>query len=204
MNGGTRWVVGLAVALALAAPAILRAQQQTPPRFGGKYSDLDAKRQGLVEDWVVRFNAATGQRLEPGPFYDEIVAFSTKTTFEAVTNALMRSRLTDETGAPLGDAMSLVEKLDTGRGQVPGTRGDRQFRMYVQLTRTAVDTLVRSKEFKREADNSVYHKGYPIRLTASRAARRRFRSRSQPTVGARTSTSTTGRRAFQPRCSTVI
>lgn len=31
----------------------------------------------------------TGQSVEPGGFYDDIVNLSTKTTFDAVTHALM-------------------------------------------------------------------------------------------------------------------
>ena len=34
--------------------------------------------------------------------------------------------------------------------------------MYVRLTEGALDRLERSQEFKREGDNTVYHKGYPI------------------------------------------
>jgi hypothetical protein len=41
----------------------------------------------LVNDWVERFIKTTGQALETGPFYDEIVALSSKTTFDAVTQA---------------------------------------------------------------------------------------------------------------------
>ena len=60
------------------------------------------------------------------------------------------------------DALSLVERIDTVKGEVPGTAGDRQFRIYVRLTPTAREWLQRSREFKRAADNSVYHKGYPL------------------------------------------
>jgi hypothetical protein len=34
--------------------------------------------------------------------------------------------------------------------------------MFARLTERALDSLARSKEFRRTADNSVYHKGYPI------------------------------------------
>ena len=90
------------------------------------------------------------------------MSLSTKTTFEAITNALVESKLTDASGAPLGDALALVERLETVHGQITGARGDAQFRMYVRLTPAAMDTLERSTQFKREGDNSVYHKGYPI------------------------------------------
>ena len=43
-----------------------------------------------------------------------------------------------------------------------GAASDQQFRMYVRLTPAAIDTLGKSREFKRGADNTVFHKGYPI------------------------------------------
>src|SRR5262245_8787790 len=136
--------------------------QQPPPQFGGAYAGLDSRRQQLVGNWVARFTKTTTQRVEPGPFYDEILSQSTKTTFDAVTNALMTTRLTDRAGAPIGDALALVSEVDAVRGEVPGAPGDHQFRMYVRLTPDAVNTLQRCTEFRRAADNSIYHKGYPI------------------------------------------
>jgi hypothetical protein len=135
--------------------------QQTPPKFGGTYAELDAPRQRLLNDWVARFTKATGQPVEAGPFYDEVVRLSTKTTFDAVTHALMTTRLTDRSGASLGDALALVERVESVLGEVPGARGDHQFRMLARLTPGALDTLSRSQQFKRGVDNSVYHKGYP-------------------------------------------
>ena len=66
--------------------------QSAPQPFGGDYASLDARRQQLIADWVGRFNDVTGQKVEPGPFYDSFVRLSTRTTFDAVTNALIRPR----------------------------------------------------------------------------------------------------------------
>ena len=64
-------------ALAIAAAAVRDVPaQQTAPQFGGTYATLDARRQHLVDNWVARFNSVTGQKVEAGPFYDDIVAFS--------------------------------------------------------------------------------------------------------------------------------
>ena len=107
-------------ALAIAAAAVRDVPaQQAAPQFGGTYGTLDARRQHLVDNWVARFNSVTGQKVEPGPFYDDIVAFSTKTTFEAVTNALMQSSLTDA-GTSLGEALSLIDRIDAVHGKIPG------------------------------------------------------------------------------------
>jgi len=136
--------------------------QQSPPQFGGSYASLDSRRQHYVDDWVSRFTVVTGKKIAPAEFYDGIIRFSAKTTFEAITNALMTTALTDASGKDLGDALALVEQVDGVRGKVLGASGDRQFRMYVRLKPGALDTLGRSQQFKRRADNTVYHKGYPI------------------------------------------
>jgi hypothetical protein len=150
--------------LCLLLVAVLTGQSPPAPqplRFGGAYSGLEPRRQKLVDNWVARFIAKTGQKIEAGPFYDEILSLSTKTTFDAVTHALMTTQLTDRSGASLGDALALVEEVDSVRGEVAGAPGDRQFRMYVRLVPGAPDTLARSQQFKRGADNAIYHKGYP-------------------------------------------
>jgi hypothetical protein len=145
--------------LTIAAVALLMAQ--ATPQFGGGYAGLGARRQKLVDDWITRFNQVTGQKLAAAEFYDSVLRTSTKTTFDAVTHALMTTSLTDASGARLGDGLDLIEHLDTVRGAFKDTKGDQQFRMYVRLTERAVDMLTRSQEFKRGADNTVYHKGYP-------------------------------------------
>jgi hypothetical protein len=136
--------------------------QSSQPRFVDPYSELKSQQQQLVDNWVARFNKTTRQSVEPAAFYDEIVSVSAKATFSAVTHALMTSMLTDGEENALGNALSLIEEVDAVRGEVPGTRGDRQFRMYVRLRPDAQAVLSRSREFRRGADNSVYHKGYPI------------------------------------------
>lgn len=136
--------------------------QQAPGPFGGAYSDLDSRRQRLIDNWVARFNEVTGQNVEAGAFYDTFVKFSTKTTFDAVTNALMTTPLTDASGERFGDALDIVERVEAVQGHIPGASADHQFRMYVGLKESALDMLERSQEFKRGVDNTVYHRGYPI------------------------------------------
>ena len=135
------------------------AAGQPPVRFGGAYSGLDARRQQLVKDWVARFSEVIGRPLEPGPFYDEQITLSQKTTFDAITYALMMTPLTDESGTKYGDGLSIIERVDSVRGQVLGAAGDRQFRMYVRLEPDAVKMMERSKEFQRGMDNTIYHRG---------------------------------------------
>jgi hypothetical protein len=154
---------GLAIVLSILAALVVAAvAQQAPAQFGGAYSGLGARRQLLVDDWVARFNQVTGLKVEAGPFYDAYIRFSMKTTFDAVTHALMTTPLTDASGQKLGDALEIVERVDSVRGQVAGAGGDRQFRIYVTLKPGARDLLERSEQFRRGPDNTVYHKGFPI------------------------------------------
>ena len=75
--------------------------QQPEVRFGGAYSGLDARRQQLIDNWVARFSKVTGKQIEAGPFYDDVLTVSTKTTFEAVTHALMTTALDRPYRAPV-------------------------------------------------------------------------------------------------------
>jgi hypothetical protein len=142
--------------------AVILMAQQPPRRFGGAYSELDERRQQLVNDWVTRFVKVTGQSVSASAFYDDVLSLSTKTTFDAVTHALMTTPLTDAGGQTFGDGLALVERVDTVKGETPGSASDRQFRMFIRLTENARAMLDRSREFKRAIDNSVYHKGYPL------------------------------------------
>ena len=157
----------LTFAVTAAASDVTSAQQAAgsqpaPAQFGGSYSALDVRRKQLVDNWVARFATATKQKQEPGPFYDEQMALSSKTTFDAITYALERTILTDASGQRIGDALDFIGQIETVRGQVVNASGDHQFRMYVLLKEDTIDRLNRSREFKRDADNTVYHHGYPI------------------------------------------
>ena len=97
--------------LMTAAPSVVTLAQQAaagqpaPVQFGGSYSGLDGRRKELVDDWVSRFARATNQKPDPGPFYDEQMALSSKTTFDAITYALERTTLTDASGQRISDAV---------------------------------------------------------------------------------------------------
>jgi hypothetical protein len=129
--------------------------------FGGTYDTLTPEQRRLVDDWFRRFSDVIGRDVPPDVGFN-LVRLSTRTTLDAVTNALMRSELTDESGRSLGTALDLVQEIESVAGKRSGASGDRQFRMYVVLKPDALQTLKNSREFKRGRDNTVYHKGYPI------------------------------------------
>jgi hypothetical protein len=149
------------VLLAVLASVIIAAQESSRG-IGGSYSELGERRRQLVDDWVARFTQVTGQRLDARSFYDDILSLSTKTTFDAVTHALVTTPMTDASGQQFSDGLALIERVDTVKGEVSETSSDHQFRMYVQLVPNAREMLERSREFKRSIDNSIYHKGYPL------------------------------------------
>ncbi len=114
----------------------------------------------LIDDWYADYNKMMHENLPPSD-YDQL-SLSTRTTFEAITHALMTTNLTNKSGQPLGNALELVESIETIHGKVPQARGDLQFRMYVVLQPDALQRLKDSTEFFRDRDNTVYHHGYPL------------------------------------------
>jgi hypothetical protein len=129
--------------------------------FGGRYSSLKPEQKRLVDDWFKRFSAVVKKPVNPAEGYDKLPV-SGRTTFNAVTHALMMTRLTDDSGKSLaGSAIEMVDRVDGAAGQILGARGDEQFRIYVQMKPGAIALLNQSREFKRVRDNTIYHKGYP-------------------------------------------
>jgi hypothetical protein len=135
--------------------------QEQDLQFGGTYANLKPEQRRLVDEWFRQFNEVTKENLKAAEDYDGL-SLSVRTTFEAVTHALMTSKLTDKNGRSLGTALDVVLYIETVHGKVPEARGDLQFRIYVALKPTALKTLEASREFKRGRDNTHYHKGYPL------------------------------------------
>ena len=137
-------------------------QQEKLPVFAGQYQELLAPQKILVDDWFRRFSETIHKPVSADEGYNNL-PMSVKTTFNAVTHALIRTKMTDNSGANLEEsAIGIIDKVDNVAGKMPGTGGDKQFRIYVQLKPGALDLLDRSQEFKRGLDNTIYHKGYPI------------------------------------------
>ena len=129
---------------------------------GGSYETLTSAQRRLMDDWVARYATVTGKTAVPAELYSGL-PLSTKTTFNAVTHALSLTALTDAAGQSINlTALDLITKVDAVAGNIPGQSGDRQFRMYVQLRPDSQRILEQSREFSRQVDNTVYHKGYPI------------------------------------------
>jgi len=137
-------------------------EQPSAPTFAGRYTELQAQQKRLVDDWFGRFSKTTEKPVDPAEGYDNL-PLSVKTTYNAVTHALLHTGMTDSSGNALGEtAIGIIDKIDGVAGKIPGAGGDEQFRIYVQLKPGAIELLGKSREFKRGTDNTIYHKGYPI------------------------------------------
>ena len=152
----------LTLAISIIPAGASVAAQNERQTFGGGYAELEPEQRRLVEDWVQRFREVTGQDVSPQYTYDDVMRLSSRTTFDAVTHALFTTELTDASGASLGSALDLVDHVETVHGKIKGASGDHQFRIYVALKPDAIATLDKSRQFERGANNTVYHKGYPI------------------------------------------
>jgi hypothetical protein len=129
--------------------------------FGKSYDTLRPEQKKLVDDYVRRYNQTTGSKIVAHDAYDG-ARVSVRTTFDAVTHALIKADLTNAKGQSLGRAFDLVDAVDEIMGEETDVGGDRQFRLYVYLKPKAFEILGQSREFHRERDNTVYHKGFPV------------------------------------------
>jgi hypothetical protein len=125
-----------------------------------RYNDLDQVKKDLFDPYAEAYNERTGRTLTPREYFNSM-SVSERTTFDAVTHALINSELTDEAGNSLGSALDLVKGIERIAGQYYGRGGDQQFRLYVFLVPNTIDTLEKSREFFLGHENTVYHVGYP-------------------------------------------
>jgi hypothetical protein len=125
-----------------------------------RYADLASAQQKAFESHVQDYNAQTGKNLTAEEYFDSM-SISERTTYDAITHALMNSKLTDAEGKSLGTALDLVKGIERVAGQYYGAGGDQQFRLYCHLQPGTRETLEKSKEFHMGHLNTVYHVGYP-------------------------------------------
>jgi hypothetical protein len=142
-------------------PGKILADPNRDTRGVSRFTGLAAEQQRLYVPYATVDAESRGRQMT-APEHFEAQTISERTTYDAVTHALLNSQLTDADGVSLGRAFDLVGALERVAGQYYGRSGDRQFRIYVTLKPGALDTLERSVEFFRGHENSVYHAGYPL------------------------------------------
>ncbi len=115
-----------------------------------------------MKRWAAEYQKIIKRPVDPETAFNHL-SLSARTTFDAITHALLSTKLTDQNGGKsLGTAFDLLDMVESVNGQVAGARGDHQYRIYVQLKPDALQKLYASKEFMRTNDNTVFHIGYPV------------------------------------------
>ena len=129
-------------------------------RGPSRYPNLDPVQRALFDKYAESYKARTGRTDSPQELFDRQTV-SQQTTFDAVTHALMKSKLTAADGSDLGSPLDLIDNIDRVAGQYAGGGSDQQFRLYVQLKDGSREVLEKSQQFFRDHENTVYHAGYP-------------------------------------------
>ena len=130
-------LVALDLVIAQTQPNQKKAATSQKPKsesleLGKSYAVLRPEQKRLIDDFIRHYNATTGSNLVAEQAYDN-ARLSTRTTFDAVTHALLNAKMTDAQGKSLGRAIDLVEAVDQVMGEESGVGGDLQFRLYVYL-----------------------------------------------------------------------
>ena len=182
------------------------AQQQPLPRFSAApTTGWTHAWQALVNDWVARFVKTTGQGLRPGAVLRRRPQPVDEDDVEAVTHALMTTQLTDASGGP-SLTPGARERVEAVRGEVSGTRSDRQFRyFYARLAPDAVNKRWHGRGSSSATRTMPYStRGIRRTIGARAASPLSDRSPSPSMAAARTSTSTIAGQPFLSHCSTGI
>lgn len=146
---------------ALVLALVIAAAPAQGPISGGRFRDLSPEQQAPIRSIVEEYARISGTPQDSERLYDS-ARLSVRTTYDAISNALLATPLTTADGRSLGNAFSLIEGIEEIAGEVRGASGDRQFRIYAALRPGAVDLLRQSREFRQGPDNTVYHKGFPL------------------------------------------
>src|SRR5215469_2429616 len=143
------------------APSFFEQTQPSTsaPDFHGTYEGLNPAQKKLIDEWYEDYNKLTNDHASPREYNQ--YSLSTRTTYEAVTHALMTTILTDKDGKPIGTAFDLVEAIEAINGKVTRARGDLQFRIYVILMPDAVPTLKSLQYFFPHRYTTLFHKAPP-------------------------------------------
>ena len=80
---------------------IPKSQKAKPWSSVSPMPALRPEQRHLVDDFVHRYNATTGSKLVPEQAYDN-ARLSVRTTFDAVTHALLNAKMSDPNGKSLG------------------------------------------------------------------------------------------------------
>ncbi len=144
----------------------ITSQATFAQKISSQYLRMKQNSRLLFDKWAIKQNEIVGEEIS-APERFNLLHISRRSTFAAISNALLYTKLTDQSGRSLGFAVDLIDEIEDIAGQQDGKGGDEQFRLYVKLKPDAVEKLDLSKEFIRDKDNSVFHKGFPLNYRQS-------------------------------------
>lgn len=124
-----------------------------------QYQRMHEKPRILFDRWAAERNISEGKTLSPRERFMSL-SVSDRSTFAAVTNGLLYTRLTDTSGKTVGFAIDLIDGLDLIAGEAAGKGGDEQFRLYVRLKPGTRRQLEAAREFLHDKDNTVFTKAF--------------------------------------------
>ena len=78
-----------------------KSQTAKALELGKSYAELRPEQKRLIDSFIRNYNATTGSTLVPEQAYDN-ARLSIRTTFDAVTHALLNAKMTDAQGKSLG------------------------------------------------------------------------------------------------------
>lgn len=126
-----------------------------------QFTQMRPKARALFEKWASKQVSIDQRPLTPKQKFLSL-SVSQRSTFAAITNALLFTNLTDAYGNKLGSAIDLIDSVDIIAGDEEGKGSDEKFRLFVDLKKDAIDKLDISREFVHGKNNTIFHKGFPI------------------------------------------
>jgi len=81
----------------VAQPSLAQNDSQSVGDLGSNYASLRPEQRRLIDDWFQRFSEVVKKPVKPAEGYENL-PLSVKTTFHAVTHALLMIKLTNDSG----------------------------------------------------------------------------------------------------------
>jgi RHS repeat-associated protein len=144
--------------------------RNNPLRFidpnGLDWSDLSEEQRRVFQNYADNYNKDNRSKLSSEQVYNTLNS-SQMATFESVTYALEHTQLVDSKGNSMGNALQQVAGVSRIAGETPGSsKGDDQFRIFVDLKPGAVETFGKSQGFEPSSNKvlglfQIYHQGFP-------------------------------------------
>lgn len=135
---------------------------------GMDYEHLKDRQKELIDQWASSQNEANETTVSAEDMYNGL-AESQRSSYESVTDGMMNTAITDESGNITGNALDLVSSITTiaggatDGGAPENAKSDQQFRVYFDFNITSSDgrPLTGSAGFSAGTNGFGLHDGYP-------------------------------------------